>query len=118
MALSSAAYGDGTRPAAGDDPAGQAMQGTGLEPWARMGSAMLAGRAVGNLLGGGGGLLGAYRAMAVLLPRTAQRKLQRAIADGTRSPTEIADFVQLPDFYVEIWLQIGEEAERHLCGIK
>lgn len=60
--------------------------------------------------------LGAYRAMAVLLPRAARRKLTRAVAEGTRTPAEIATYAQLPDHYVGIWLDIGEEAERQLAG--
>ena len=59
--------------------------------------------------------LGAYRAMAVLLPRAARRKLTKAVKKGTRTPSEIASYAQLPDFYVDIWLDIGEEAEHELC---
>lgn len=60
--------------------------------------------------------LGAYRAMAVLLPRAARRKLTKARNDGTRTSTEIANYAQLPDYYVDIWLDIGEEAEHELAG--
>ena len=51
--------------------------------------------------------------MAVLLPRAARLKLAAAakdIDDGTlpqRTITEIANYAQLPDFYVDIWLQMG-----------
>lgn len=60
--------------------------------------------------------LGAYRAMAVLLPRAARRKLAKAVNDGTRTPSEVASYAQLPDVYVDIWLDIGEEAEHELVG--
>lgn len=58
--------------------------------------------------------LGAYRAMAVLLPRRARNKLKAALDAGTRTATEIADYVKLPDFYVDIWLQVGMEYEPQL----
>jgi hypothetical protein len=58
--------------------------------------------------------LGAYRAMAVLLPREARRRLKAARDASTRTPTEIADYVKLPDFYVDIWLDVGNEYEPHL----
>lgn len=60
--------------------------------------------------------LGAFRAMAVLLPRAARRKLTKARNDGFRTSTEIANYAQLPDHYVDIWLDIGEEAEHQLAG--
>jgi hypothetical protein len=60
--------------------------------------------------------LGPYRAMAVLLPRAARRKLKQAHDEGKRTTTEIANYAQLPDFYVDIWLDIGEEAEHTLAG--
>ena len=60
--------------------------------------------------------LGPYRAMAVLLPRAARRKLSAARKAGSRSSTEIATYAQLPDYYVDIWLDIGEEAEHDLAG--
>lgn len=60
--------------------------------------------------------LGAYRAMAVLLPRAARRKLRVAYESGSRTATEIANYARLPDYYVEIWLDIGEEAEHELAG--
>ncbi len=60
--------------------------------------------------------LGPYRAMAVLLPRAARRKLKIARDEGKRTSTEIANYAQLPDFYVDIWLDIGEEAEHELAG--
>lgn len=58
--------------------------------------------------------LGVYRAMAVLLPRHARTKLAAAVEADRRTPTESADYVKLPDYYVDIWLQIGAEAEPQL----
>jgi hypothetical protein len=60
--------------------------------------------------------LGAYRAMAVLLPRAARRKLAAAVEANTRTSTEIAQYARLPDYYVGIWLQVGEDVERQLAG--
>jgi hypothetical protein len=56
--------------------------------------------------------MGAFKALAVLIPRAARRKLKAAAEK--RSTVEIARFVQLPDFYVDIWLQLGDELERFL----
>lgn len=56
--------------------------------------------------------MGAFKALAVLMPRAARRKLKAA--GEKRSTVEIARFVQLPDFYVDIWLQMGDELERLL----
>jgi hypothetical protein len=61
--------------------------------------------------------LGAYKAMAVLLPRQARQRLKEAIDSGRRTSTEIADYAQLPDFYVGIWLEAADSVERDLCGI-
>jgi len=58
--------------------------------------------------------LGVFRAMAVLLPRHARTKMKAAVDAGTRTPTEIADYVKLPDYYVDIWLDQGAEAEPQL----
>lgn len=60
--------------------------------------------------------LGAYRALAVLLPRAARRKLTAAMGDGKRTSSEIASYAKLPDHYVGIWLDIGEEVEHQLAG--
>jgi hypothetical protein len=60
--------------------------------------------------------LGAFRALAVLLPRSARRKLAAAQKDGTRSTAEIAHYLRLPDFYVDLWLRIGDEIEVLLLG--
>lgn len=61
--------------------------------------------------------LGAFKAMAVLLPRAARLKLQRAYETEHRSVTEIASFASLPPTYVEIWLREGEQLEELLCQI-
>jgi hypothetical protein len=58
--------------------------------------------------------LGAFRAMAVLIPRAARQKLRAAFEDESRTVGEIAHYVQLPDYYVDIWLRYGEEIERLL----
>jgi hypothetical protein len=58
--------------------------------------------------------LGVFRAMAVLLPRHARTKLKAALDAGSRTTTEIADYVKLPDYYVDIWLDVGAEAEPQL----
>ncbi len=60
--------------------------------------------------------LGVFRAMAVLLPRHARTKLKAAADAGTRTSTEIADYVKLPDYYVDIWLEHGAEAEPQLLN--
>jgi hypothetical protein len=53
--------------------------------------------------------LGAFRALAVLIPRKARLKLKAA--EETRSTAEVARFVQLPEYYVDIWLKYGAELE-------
>jgi hypothetical protein len=58
--------------------------------------------------------LGAFRAMAVLIPRAARQKLRAAFEDESRTVGEIAHYAQLPDYYVDIWLRYGEEIERLL----
>jgi len=58
--------------------------------------------------------LGVFRAMAVLLPRHARTKLKAAVDASSRTVTEIADYVRLPDYYVDIWLDVGAEAEPQL----
>lgn len=61
--------------------------------------------------------LGAYRALAVLLPRAARRRLKASIDAGQRTSTEIASYARLPDFYVDIWLDVGEQIEQELLGL-
>jgi hypothetical protein len=56
--------------------------------------------------------MGAFRALAVLIPRAARLKLMEA--EEIRSTAEIARFVQIPEFYVDIWLRHGAELERLL----
>ena len=54
---------------------------------------------------------GALRAMAVLLPTEARRKFAILIEDGSRTVEEIAQFVRLPEFYVDIWIRLGDEID-------
>jgi hypothetical protein len=61
--------------------------------------------------------LGAYRAMAVMLPRHARRRLKAALDADKRTATEIADYVKLPDHLVGIWLDIGDEIEHQLLKL-
>jgi hypothetical protein len=56
--------------------------------------------------------MGAFRALAVLIPRAARIKLVEA--EERRSTAEIARFVQIPEFYVDIWLRHGTELEKLL----
>ena len=60
--------------------------------------------------------LGAFRAMAVLMPRATRTKIAPAFLDGSRTVAEISSFVRLPDHYVDIWLRHGEQIEAVLCG--
>lgn len=60
--------------------------------------------------------LGAYRAMPVLLPRAARRKLKKAYEEGTRTSAEIATYARLPDYYVGIWMDVADEVEFELVG--
>ena len=65
--------------------------------------------------------LGAYKAMAVLLPRAARVKLAAAANEeeggprAVRTSSEIAQYAALPDFYVDLWLSVAETAEKELC---
>jgi hypothetical protein len=65
--------------------------------------------------------LGAYKAMAVLLPRAARLKLAAAASEdeggapAVRTSSEIAQYAALPDYYVDIWLRVGNTAEKELC---
>jgi len=54
--------------------------------------------------------LGAFRALAVLIPTACRIKLKAA--EEKRSTAEIARFVKLPEVYVDIWLQHGAELEK------
>lgn len=56
--------------------------------------------------------LGAFRALAVLLPK--QTRIKFKAAEEKRSTAEIAQFVKLPEVYVETWLQHGDELEKIL----
>lgn len=61
--------------------------------------------------------LGAFRALAVLIPRAARAKLKDAHENDSRSIAEIARYVHLPDYYVDIWLRAGDELETALLKI-
>lgn len=61
--------------------------------------------------------LGAFKAMAVLVPVTARQKLRSSLQERTRTVSEIARYVRLPDAYVDIWLESGDEIEPILCGL-
>lgn len=56
---------------------------------------------------------GAFRAMAVLLPRNARRRLKAAQEQNNGVPTtqEIARYCQVPVFYVDVWMQMGDVFE-------
>lgn len=54
---------------------------------------------------------GAFRAMAVLMPTAARKKLASSIEDGTRTVDEIASYVKLPEYYVDIWMRFGDDIE-------
>lgn len=56
--------------------------------------------------------LGAFRALAVLMPK--QTRIKFKAAEEKRSTAEIARFVKLPEVYVETWLQFGDELEKIL----
>lgn len=52
--------------------------------------------------------LGAFRAMAVLLPHPVREKMKAAVDDGSRTVDEVASFCQLPEPYVDIWISHGD----------
>jgi hypothetical protein len=56
--------------------------------------------------------MGAFRALAVLMPK--QTRIKFRAAEEKRSTGEIARFVKLPEVYVDIWLQHGDELEKIL----
>jgi hypothetical protein len=56
--------------------------------------------------------MGAFRALAVLMPKRTRVKFKAA--EEKRSTGEIARFVKLPEVYVDIWLQHGDELEKIL----
>jgi hypothetical protein len=58
--------------------------------------------------------LGAFRALVVLIPENARRKLKTAFVEGRRSIEEIAHYCGVPDSYVDIWLRSGEEMSQAL----
>jgi len=60
--------------------------------------------------------LGAFKAMAVLMPRAARVKLTSAVQRDARTIKEISSFVNLPEHYVDIWIRHGDEIEEVLCA--
>ena len=60
---------------------------------------------------------GALRAMAVLLPNVTRIKLATAIDSGSRSVEEVAQFVRLPEFYVDLWIRLGAEIDPLLDAV-
>jgi hypothetical protein len=54
---------------------------------------------------------GAYKAMAVLMPREARQKLGEAIESGSRTVQEVAHFVKLPEAYVDMWIRLGVQID-------
>jgi hypothetical protein len=55
---------------------------------------------------------GAFRAMAVLLPKPMRQRLKDAIESGDRSVVEVAQFCQLPEVYVDIWINHADSLEK------
>ncbi|MDF3154769.1 hypothetical protein P3C58_22575 [Mesorhizobium sp. XAP10] len=60
---------------------------------------------------------GPLKAMAVLLPASARHKLAAAIEAGTRSAEEVAQFVKLPEYYVDLWIKFGDEIDPLLDAV-
>lgn len=54
---------------------------------------------------------GVYRAMALLVPAAAREKLKASVESGARTIAEVADYVRLPEFYVDVWLRYGRQIE-------
>lgn len=59
---------------------------------------------------------GAFRAMAVLLPKPMRQRLKDAIDSGDRTVEEVAQFCQLPEAYVDIWISHAERLESLILG--
>ncbi len=55
--------------------------------------------------------LGAFRAMAVLLPPPLRDRMKEAVASDSRSISEVASFCQLPEAYVDLWVRHSEMIE-------
>jgi DNA-directed RNA polymerase specialized sigma24 family protein len=50
---------------------------------------------------------GVYRALMVLLPPPSRDKLFKAVEDGQKTISEIAQYVDVPEEYVDVWLKYG-----------
>lgn len=60
---------------------------------------------------------GAFKAMAVLMPRSAREQLSEAVSNETRTVEEVAQYVRLPESYVDIWLQFGDKLDALLYDV-
>jgi hypothetical protein len=56
--------------------------------------------------------LGAFRALAILVPEAARIKLQKAFEIESRTIDEIARYCSLPTSYVDIWMRHGEQLSK------
>jgi len=54
---------------------------------------------------------GPFRAMAVLLPAALRDRMKEAVDSGSRTISEVATFCQLPEVYVDIWINYAPEIE-------
>jgi hypothetical protein len=59
---------------------------------------------------------GAFRAMAVLMPKDARLKLAASVESGSRTVEEVASYTKLPEYYVDIWLRYGDQIDPLLFG--
>ncbi|NTI86055.1 hypothetical protein G6L87_03135 [Agrobacterium rhizogenes] len=59
---------------------------------------------------------GAFRAMAVLLPKPVRERMKVVLDSGDRTVEEIASFCQLPEVYVDIWINHAELLEALIVG--
>ncbi|WP_317215830.1 hypothetical protein [Gluconobacter sp. GP1] len=55
--------------------------------------------------------LGVYRALAVLMPTKARKRLAEAVSSGARTVEEVATHVALPTADVDLWLRLGDAFE-------
>lgn len=55
--------------------------------------------------------LGVYRALAVLVPTKARKRLAQNVEDGTRTVEEVATHLALPPYEVDSWLRLGDTFE-------
>jgi hypothetical protein len=61
--------------------------------------------------------MGPFRAMAVLLPAPMRQKMKEAVDSGSRTIGEVASFCQLPEAYVDIWINYADQIEPMLFQI-